>query len=127
MASLEKRDSECELRSVKVSTVDSYEFDDVDLIKIDVEGHEKSVIEGALKTIKKTQPILLVEIEQRHIEKEIEDIFQLILNLNYNGFFLLDNSLTPLEEFSYEKNQKPFLDNVIVKEYINNFIFVPKN
>ena len=53
LASLEERDGECEVRTVKVNTLDNYDYDDVDLIKIDVEGHEKNVIEGAIKVIKK--------------------------------------------------------------------------
>ena len=126
LASLEKRDAACEVRAVKVATLDSYNFHDVDLIKIDVEGHEKSVIEGALKIIKGSMPILIVEIEQRHITCHISDVFDYISSLNYDGFFLLNECLVPLTEFSYERYQKPFLKNLMVKEYINNFIFIPK-
>lgn len=125
LASLEKRDDDCEIRTVKVDTVDHYNFDDVDLIKIDVEGHEQSVIEGAVKAIKRNMPILIIEIEQRHIKNNIEKVFKSILNLNYSGFFLQKGSLTSLNEFSYELNQKPFLEDVMNKDYINNFIFIP--
>jgi FkbM family methyltransferase len=125
LASLEKRDGECELRTVRVDTLDSYNFDDVDLVKIDVEGHEQSVIEGARKVIEKNMPILIVEIEQRHIKNQIGEVFQSILNLNYKGFFLQNGNLTPLNEFSYEINQRPYLGNEMIKEYINNFIFIP--
>jgi len=127
LASLEERDDNCEIRIVNVNTVDSYDFDDVDLIKIDVEGHEKSVIEGAHKTIKKTMPILIVEIEQRHIKQEIDEIFQSILNYNYNGFFIQNGSLISLNEFSYDLNQKPYLENELAAEYVNNFIFIPNS
>lgn len=127
LASFEKRDGAYTEGTVRVTTVDSFGFEDVDLIKIDVEGHERSVIEGALKTIKKTMPILIVEIEQRHIDCEINDVFQSILSINYDGFFISDGSLIPLEDFSYEANQKPYLKNVMVKEYVNNFIFMPNS
>ena len=53
LASLEERGGECEVRTVKVKTVDDFDFNDVDLIKIDVEGHEQSVIGGAINVIKK--------------------------------------------------------------------------
>jgi FkbM family methyltransferase len=125
LASLEKRDGKCEVRTVKVDTVDSYDFDDVDLVKIDVEGHEKYVIEGARKVIEKNMPILIIEIEQRHIKNQIDEVFQSILNLNYDGFFLQNGNLTSLNEFNYGINQKPYLENVMAKEYINNFIFIP--
>jgi FkbM family methyltransferase len=125
LASIEERDSECEVRTVKVEMLDAYDFDDVDLIKIDVEGHELYVIEGALKVIKKNKPVLIIEIEQRHIKKDISEVFESILNLNYSGFFLQNGQLTSLNKFSYELNQKPFLDNLMTVEYINNFIFIP--
>lgn len=49
------------------------------LIKIDVEGHEYHVIQGALETIKKYKPIIIFEfIEQWWIEKKIKDIFEML-------------------------------------------------
>jgi len=124
-ASLEERDGEYITRSVEVNKVDTYDFNDVDLIKIDVEGHEMHVIEGASKVIKKNMPILIIEIEQRHIKNKIEEVFQYILNLNYSGFFIEKGELTPINKFNYQIHQKPFLENVMVKKYINNFIFIP--
>ena len=46
--------------SIEVTTIDSYDIAP-DLIKIDVEGMEAEVITGALETIKKYRPVLLVE------------------------------------------------------------------
>lgn len=125
LASLEKRDGDCEVRTVKVDKIDNYDFDDVDLIKIDVEGHEEYVIEGALNVIKTNMPILIVEIEQRHLNKQIEEVFQSILKLNYDGFFLQNGNLAPLNKFNYDLHQKLHLNNVTSKQYINNFIFLP--
>jgi len=42
-------------------TLDSYYFDTVDLIKIDVEGHELRVLKGAVKTIEKCSPTIIIE------------------------------------------------------------------
>ena len=126
LASLEKKYCKCEVRTVEVNTLDNYDFDDVDLIKIDVEGHEQSVIEGANKVIKKNMPLLIIEIEHRHIKNNIEEVFQSVLDLNYFGFFLKNNQLTPLDKFNYELNQKQYLNDVMVKDYINNFIFIPR-
>jgi FkbM family methyltransferase len=47
---------------VPCRTIDSYKFDDVDVIKIDVEGSELYVIEGATTTIDKCRPSVQVEI-----------------------------------------------------------------
>ena len=127
LSSLEKRNGDCKVRIVKVDKIDNYDFDDVDLIKIDVEGHEEYVIEGARNVIKKNMPILIVEIEQRHIKKQIEEVFQTILKLNYFGFFLQNGNLTSLDQFNYESHQKKYLNNITSKQYINNFIFLPKD
>ena len=68
---------------------------------------------------------MIVEIEQRHLKKEIEEVFQSILKLNYDGFFLQNGNLTPLNKFNYNLHQKLYLNNVTSKQYINNFIFLP--
>lgn len=46
---------------VKVSTLDSYAYNEVSFIKIDVEGHELQVLEGAVNTIKINKPVVLLE------------------------------------------------------------------
>jgi len=47
---------------VQIRTIDSYNLDNVDFIKMDVEGYEPKVIAGAEQTIKKFWPVLCVEI-----------------------------------------------------------------
>ena len=46
---------------LEVNKLDDYEFDRVDLIKIDVECMEPLVIFGALETIKKHKPVIVSE------------------------------------------------------------------
>ena len=112
-------------KKVKVYTLDSFSYDDVDLIKIDAEGHELSIIDGALNTIKKCRPILIVEIEQRHNQcSSITETFQSILSLGYSCFFLRGGNLIPLSEFVVERDQQISLLNTHM--YINNFIFYPQ-
>lgn len=41
--------------------LDSFEFDDVDFIKIDCEGYELYVVNGAADTIRRCRPVVLVE------------------------------------------------------------------
>lgn len=110
---------------VPVHKLDSYKFEDVSLIKIDVEGHESQVIEGGVETISRENPVILVEIEQRHLEdKPIEKVFEQIVDLGYEGFFL-DQQLHPLSKFSYEQNQKPYLEDIFHQRYTHNFLFYP--
>jgi len=51
-------------RRVRVETraLDSYGFEEVDLIKIDVEGHELSVLAGAVETIRRCRPWFIIEV-----------------------------------------------------------------
>lgn len=46
---------------VPMRALDAFAFDDVDLIKIDVEGHELAVIKGAVETLKRCRPVVVVE------------------------------------------------------------------
>ncbi len=48
-------------KKIKVVTLDSLSLDRMDFIKIDVEGMELSVLQGALKTIERCRPIVLFE------------------------------------------------------------------
>lgn len=47
---------------VPVTTIDALEYKDVAFIKIDVEGLEYKVLEGATKTVSKWRPNILIEI-----------------------------------------------------------------
>ena len=47
--------------SIDMHKLDSLEFDAVDYIKIDCEGYELSILQGAEQTIKKHRPVIVVE------------------------------------------------------------------
>ena len=49
--------------------LDSFKFDGLDYIKIDAEGHEKEVLEGAVETLEKHKPFVSVEIKEKILEK----------------------------------------------------------
>lgn len=119
---------------VPMMPLDDFNFTNVGFIKIDVEGYEKEVLDGARETIRREKPVLLVEIEQRLLSNPMEEIFNKIIDFGYNGQFLFEGKFQPLNEFSYEKYQKPYLSHVIKGEdalirgkYINNFFFTLKN
>ena len=60
-----------------LKALDSLEIPEkIDLIKIDVEGHEVEVLKGALKTLEKNKPILVIESFDKKAELE-EVIFPL--------------------------------------------------
>ena len=112
---------------VPLRTLDSFRFEHVSLIKIDVEGHEFSVIDGAVATIASSKPALLVEIEQRHNERPINEVFMKILDSNYQGFFIGEGGLTSLEQFDVVRHQSMEHFGIGKGAYINNFLFLHRD
>jgi FkbM family methyltransferase len=116
---------------VPLHRLDRYEFRDVDLIKIDVEGHEGAVLRGAQDTIGRNRPMLCIEIEQRHLgDTPMQTEFDQIAELGYDGFFLdTASKVRPISDFRYERDQAPYLADLLnhEREYLNNFVFVHRN
>lgn len=111
-------------QSIHLETLDSFAFPDVSLIKIDVEGHEFSVIEGAADTLRRLRPALLIEIEQRHCQRAIVDVFAKVLAHGYNGYFLEEGRLRPISDFRVERDQAESNFGHPGHRYINNFLFL---
>lgn len=56
---------------ISIDTVDSFGFNKIDFMKIDVEGFEPLVILGAMDTIKRSMPTILFEHNHKVISKSI--------------------------------------------------------
>lgn len=67
--------------SVSVKTLDGFEFKEVDLIKIDVEGMELQVLEGSMQTLMKWRPVVLFENKRSRYNKKLVVFFN---EINYN-------------------------------------------
>lgn len=52
-------------RAVEALPLDDLELEDVNLIKLDLQGHEDAALKGAEKTVKAFAPVLIVEVELR--------------------------------------------------------------
>lgn len=99
---------------IQTKKIDELNFDNkISFIKIDVEGHELEVIEGAKNTIKRDKPILLVEIEKQYTKKEVAESINFINSLGYKSYFFNKKDLKSTTE----------LNNL---DLFNNFIFFPK-
>jgi FkbM family methyltransferase len=98
---------------VKMRKLDDIKINNkIGFIKIDVEGHELEVIEGALNTIKENKPVLLIEIEERHSKRMVNDSIKYIKNIGYNCYYEKNKDLVRVEKL---KN--------INEEF--NFFFLP--
>lgn len=54
---------------VKTISIDSLKFKSCDFIKIDCEGYEPRILQGAVRTIKKHKPTLLIEVNRGALER----------------------------------------------------------
>jgi FkbM family methyltransferase len=73
-----------EPRVVPVYTIDMFDFQDVDYIKIDVEGFEKKVLLGATRTIERYSPVIVVE--QNHVVLEGDERYSAKAYLESIGY-----------------------------------------
>jgi FkbM family methyltransferase len=67
-------------------TIDSYHFEDVSFIKIDVQGADGEVLMGALETIRRCRPVVVFEWEEllsRHFSVTFEDVLKSLSDLGY--------------------------------------------
>ena len=126
---IEPNETSFNLVSVNCNTLDLYfessKLNKLDFIKIDVEGHEYEVLKGGEKTIKKFKPIILIEIEQRHHDFSINEIFHFIISMGYKiSFFnLLTEKFHSINEFNLNINQD--YNNIKTAMYVNNFWCFP--
>ena len=97
----------------------------VGFMKIDVEGHELAVLDGATNTLREHQPVLLIESERRHNPEAPENIFRFLQDEGYTGVFMNGKRLRGLAAFQTEVNQQIDESGEVVKPYVNNFIFLP--
>jgi FkbM family methyltransferase len=95
------------------------------VIKIDVEGHERSVLEGMQQTLAELHPSLIIEVEQRHHAEPIGGIFAFLQGLGYAGWFYDSHAhaIVALEEFSVATHQRS--EDFKTASQVNNFLFLP--
>lgn len=77
-----------EIYKIETKTLDSFNFKNIDLIKIDVEGWEYEVLLGAKNTIIENQPVLIVEFTGGNSSKSlhtynVDDYFDFIKEIGY--------------------------------------------
>jgi FkbM family methyltransferase len=125
------RDGSAQAReTVPTRTLDSYEFEAVGFIKIDVEGHELAVLRGATQLLTRQRPRLLIESEERHHHNAVGELSDHLKALGYAGFFRCDGSVLQIDTFDAAthqdtKNIGGWRSGWERKGlYINNFVFV---
>jgi len=81
---------------VDITTLDSFLFENypgrpLDFMKIDVEGFEMSVLEGARRTLERYKPTLFVEVDNENLREQgssSEDVIRFLRSFGYSIFDL---------------------------------------
>lgn len=124
-------------RSVATSRLDDFDLTDVGFIKIDVEGHELAVLEGASHLLETQRPTVLVEIEQ-HSQRLglLDSVVKYFGNRSYTGEFLRKGHWIPIADLDRGTNevlanraaQRGYGANLFLyaRRYVHNFVFKPR-
>ncbi len=108
--------------TVESRRLDDEGLEDIGFIKIDVEGHELEVLSGAKETIARERPVLLIEIEEVHSGRSIEESLAAVTAYGYVGLALIGGVLCNLGSFSPEAHHRAPARR---QDYVFNFIFLP--
>lgn len=97
-------------------------------IKVDVEGHELAVFQGAEATLRQHKPHLLFECEERHLTRHSpRDVISYLEGLGYEGYLLRGSELVPVAQFDPKVHQPRVGDQFWrSRDYHNNFLFVSR-
>jgi FkbM family methyltransferase len=113
---------------LSVMRIDDLDLPEIGFIKIDVEGHEKQVIDGALETLARDRPNILLENEHIHMGDAFFTVFETLKDAGYHGYFMENGTLRHLSHFSIEAHQLAFSrgDKTPGVGYVRNFALLPQ-
>jgi FkbM family methyltransferase len=119
---------------VRADLLDNVYGGAVGFIKIDVEGHEQAVLDGAVRTIGRCLPRILVEIEEHLSPGGLGRAKAFFSRLGYRGYYVGASRLQSIDQFSLVEMQNPLnrvpltatlRERTPSRGYVNNFIFLP--
>lgn len=107
-------------------TVTTARLDDLDpppsgFLKIDVEGHERAVLEGARGLITRDKPAMIVEIEERHTGRDLDGELDFVESLGYRTLALKDGRLIDRARLDVDRDHRALAGK---PGYVNNFVFL---
>jgi FkbM family methyltransferase len=115
------------LIAIEVGTrrLDDFPVTNCSFIKIDVEGHEEEVLDGATALIGAQRPALMIELVEQFNPGVVARLRRRLAAQSYGAFFLSGGRLKPIAEFDAARDQSDASGPA--REFIVNFLFVPDN
>ena len=120
--------------AVATAVLDDTYSGDVGFIKIDTEGHEEAVLEGARQTIMRSRPRMLVEIVDYLSPGGASRINAYFSGLSYSGYFIYGKRILRAPAFDprvmQAKENEPDLTAPLSQRerfpsFVYNFFFLP--
>jgi len=120
-ASLElEPNQEADCLQIATTTLDEYFVDSparpLRFIKCDVEGHEYDVFLGGRRVLREDHPELLFECHDGKARNG--EVFSYLNDLGYDGFFFVNNELTPISQYNRLRDE--------ISKPNPNYVFLPK-
>jgi hypothetical protein len=93
-----------------------------------VEGHELSVLKGAVAIIAAHRPTILCEAEDRHKGSgAVATVLDFMADQNYNSYFFMKSKLRPVSEFDQTIHQRDIGGRFWnAADYCNSFLFTSR-
>ncbi|MEO1040619.1 MAG: FkbM family methyltransferase [Pseudomonadota bacterium] len=108
--------------TVQTRRLDSLDLPPVGFMKIDVEGHERAVLDGARALIERDRPVMIIEIEERHTGRDIEGELNAVEALGYRTLPIRQGRLISRDRFDADADHRGQENTPC---YVNNFLFLP--
>jgi len=108
---------------VETRRLDDVAISNVGFIKIDVEGFEQEVLEGAKETLRRDRPNLLVEMEEIHTKTPLADMIDAVCAHGYECIALVRGVLTRFDRIDVTAHHS---GPAAPSDYVFNFMFFPK-
>lgn len=113
---------------VRVATLDSLELPHISGMKVDAEGSEYEVLQGARNVLATMRPVISVELEERHRTGCTYAVPAFMDALGYACFFEINGEFLPFAKFDRASMQRASpspIRHEYSDPYVNCFYFVP--
>jgi len=110
--------------TIKMVSLDGCRFTDVGFIKIDVEGNELDVLQGARFLIERDRPTIMCEVYPKFNDGPVELTFDWLMGRGYRCFYNIKGQGL-YEITSVEDGVRVASDDQLIAQHDGDFLFYP--